>query len=142
MSFSGVAEYTFDTLTVGQDASFLHTVLQREVDDFARVSGDYSPLHVDAVYASTTPFGKNVVHGMYLGSLVSQLVGMQLPGLYALLASLQIEFKKPTFVGDDLNVAGTIIHKSSAIRMIEIKVKILRSTDLVAEATAHVRLLQ
>ncbi len=43
---------------------------------FARLSGDYNPLHVDPIYARRTPFGDSVVHGIHLllGSL-EQIVG-------------------------------------------------------------------
>jgi acyl dehydratase len=40
------------------------TVTQADIDDFARVSGDYQWIHVDPARAATeTPFGKTILHG-------------------------------------------------------------------------------
>jgi acyl dehydratase len=73
-------EYNFEDLFVGQKANFLKKIDETLVNDFAKISGDFNPLHMNEEYASTTNFGKRVCHGMLLTSFFSQLVGMYLPG--------------------------------------------------------------
>ena len=40
------------------------TVTEGDVVAFAGLSGDYNPLHTDAKFAATTPFGERIAHGM------------------------------------------------------------------------------
>jgi len=40
------------------------TVTEGDVVAFAGLSGDYNPLHTDARFAATTPFGERIAHGM------------------------------------------------------------------------------
>ncbi|MDR7462588.1 MAG: MaoC/PaaZ C-terminal domain-containing protein, partial [Armatimonadota bacterium] len=49
------------------------TVTEADVVNFAGVSGDFNPLHVDATYAAATPFGQRVAHGLLVLSMVSGL---------------------------------------------------------------------
>ncbi|MGH8826367.1 MAG: MaoC/PaaZ C-terminal domain-containing protein, partial [Jiangellaceae bacterium] len=42
---------------VGQEWSVRRTITQADLGGFAAVSGDDNPIHVDADYAATTPFG-------------------------------------------------------------------------------------
>ena len=40
------------------------TITEADLVNFACFSGDFHPLHTDAVYASKGPFGERIVHGM------------------------------------------------------------------------------
>lgn len=133
---------TFDSISIGDAASVERTIRAEDVRTFAEVSGDYSPLHVDDTYVRTTVFGKRVVHGAFISSLVSQLVGMRLPGKYALLMRESLEFKKPAFIDDTIVVAGTVITKSEATKIIELAITVTRGEDVIATGSAHARVLQ
>ncbi|WP_274631166.1 MaoC family dehydratase [Arvimicrobium flavum] len=39
------------------------TITQAMIDEYARISGDFNPLHVDMVMAARTPFGGTIAHG-------------------------------------------------------------------------------
>lgn len=136
---SEAIEREFDSLSVGEVASFEIVVSDDDVQTFASLSGDYNPLHTDDAYAKNTPFGQKVVHGMFLGALVSRLVGMQLPGKQALLMKESLEFKKPVHVGDIITVEGTIVLASPATRIVELDVQIRSGATLVAVGNVHVQ---
>ena len=133
---------TFASLRVGDIASLSRTVTAKDIASFAGISGDYNELHTDTSYARTTQFGQKVVHGMFLGALVSQLVGMQLPGKYCLLVKETLEFKKPVFIGDTIVVTGKISRKTNALQLLDIAIDIKRDTDVVATGTVFARVLQ
>lgn len=135
-------EKPFVSLHVGDSVSFKRTISDDDVRAFAEVSGDHNPLHMDDAYARTTSFGSRIVHGMFLGALVSRLVGMQLPGKRALLMKESLEFKKPVRIGDTVNVSGRLASKSDATRLIEIELSVSSGDDLVASGSAHVRVLE
>src|SRR3989344_3381090 len=99
---------SFGSISVGERASIEHIVTEDDVRTFAKLSGDQNPLHTDEAYAKQTAFGGRVVHGMFLAALVSQLVGMELPGKRALLLKASFEFKKPVHIGETLHIEGTV----------------------------------
>ena len=132
----------FASMSVGDRKAFTHTISEKDVAAFADISGDYNPLHMDEQYAKSSTFGRRVVHGMFLGALLSRFVGMLLPGAYALLMKEQLEFKKAVFIDDTVILEGEIVQKSESTRIIELKISISRGSDLVAVGSAHVRMLQ
>ena len=71
---------TFEELEVGMAVSIEHQVSEQDVQDFARVSGDYNPLHMDEEYAKTTAFGGRIAHGALTASYISAILGNDLPG--------------------------------------------------------------
>ncbi|MER3455661.1 MAG: enoyl-CoA hydratase [candidate division GAL15 bacterium] len=95
--------------TVGQRAELRRTVTEADVVGFAGLSGDFNPLHLDAVYAARTRFGQRVAHGMLLGGFVSAVLGMRLPGPGAILLSCRLDFRKPTYVGDTLTAWAEVV---------------------------------
>jgi len=121
-------EYTFEELFVGQKANFFKKIDSALVDDFAKISGDFNPLHMSEEYASTTNFGKRVCHGMLLASYFSQLVGMYLPGKNSLYFSQTLNFRNPCFVDDNITIGGEIIEKKSNMKLITIKTTIHNQT--------------
>jgi 3-hydroxybutyryl-CoA dehydratase len=113
-------DLTLTDIVVGDSRSFSHTCTSADVEAFAHVSGDTNPLHLDEAYAATTPFGQRLVHGMFLGSLCSRFVGMELPGKRCLYLSQSLVFKKPVFIGDTVVVTGTVTAVSVATKIITI----------------------
>lgn len=95
-------------LSLGQTEIVQRTITAEDVSAFARLSGDYNALHLDPEYAARTEFAVPVAHGFLHAGLLSQLVGMKLPGRGALYLAQTIEFSAPVFVGDRLEAKGTI----------------------------------
>ena len=118
------SEYTFDDIEIGLSKEFQVTITESLVNDFAKVSGDFSPIHMDEKYAASTTFKKRVVHGMLLASFLSRVDGMYLPGKHALYSSQTLEFHNPCFVNDEINVVSKVIDKSQSTKIIKIESKI------------------
>lgn len=74
---------------------------QEKVQQFADVTGDNNPIHVDAAYASTTPFGKPIVHGFFAGSVFSKVFGTIWPGEGTIYLYQEMSFRAPVFVEQD-----------------------------------------
>ncbi len=122
------SEYNFDDLFIGQKITFSKKIDEFLLNDFAKISGDFNPLHMDNEYASTTKFGKRVCHGMLLVSFFSQLVGMHLPGKNSLYFSQSLNFRNPCFIDDEITMEGEIIEKKSNIKLITMKTTIHNQT--------------
>ena len=61
---------------------------------------------------------------MLLASFLSRMVGMYLPGKYALYSSQTLEFHNPCFVGDKITVSSIVNDKSESTKIIKIESKI------------------
>jgi acyl dehydratase len=123
-------------IAVGERVEIQHTFSADDVAAFAKLSGDYHPLHIDDSYAETTRFGRRVVHGMLVASLLSQIVGMKLPD--TILVSQSLKFQKPVYIGDCLTVTG-IVSRSYSTGLAELALFIKRGSDTVASGKVVVK---
>ncbi len=111
-------------LEEGLEKSFRHTITEEQIDSFAALSGDYSPLHMSTDFAQDRGFKRRVVHGTYLSALVSRLVGMTLPGREAVLHSTQLNFRKPAYPGHTLEIRGIVTRKLDSLKAIQLKITV------------------
>ncbi|MBY0458598.1 MAG: MaoC family dehydratase N-terminal domain-containing protein [Gemmataceae bacterium] len=103
MSFSSIHLY-FDDLEVGHEwKSQGRTVTEADIVNFAGVSGDFNPIHVDHAFAATTPFRRPIAHGFAVFCIASGL-GIFAPPVrtVAMLRVLHWDFLLPVFVGDTI----------------------------------------
>jgi 3-oxoacyl-[acyl-carrier protein] reductase len=112
----------FNKIAAGDEACFHKKILDEDVEAFAKLSGDYNPLHMDAEFAHRTSFQRRVVHGMLLGNYVSTLVGMHLPGPGALWAQQNLRWRSPVFIGDEISITLKVTHKSEGTRTLSVEV--------------------
>lgn len=128
---------------VGDTANLKQIITEEFVAEFARISGDYNPVHMDLEFARGSGFRHRVVHGMITASLASQVVGMQLPGPGALWTEQQFRWPMPVFIGDCLDVQVTVTGRSPAIQAFSISVKAVNQDGrTVMEGNGTVRLLE
>ena len=119
-----ICEFTIDNIIIGTKKKFNVTISEEMVNDFAKLSGDYNPLHMNKEYAASTSFKKRVVHGMLLASFLSRMDGMYLPGKHALYFSQTLNFVNPCFVGEKITVEGEVIDKSLTTKIIKLKTRV------------------
>lgn len=134
-------ELSFDEIKVGGSASFSRVFTEEEVMKFAELSGDLNPLHIDISYAEGTQFKERLVHGMLLGSLCSRFVGMYIPGKNCLYLSQSLVFKNPVFIGDEIEVTGTVISKSESTKILTINIVMKKENETVVSGEAKVQVI-
>ena len=104
----------FDDVEVGMEwESSGRTVTEADVVNFAGLSGDFNPIHVDAEFAKTTPFRQRIAHGLLVFSIGSGL-GINAP-LIRTLAFLHVRewnFLGPVFLGDTIRMIGKVVEKT------------------------------
>ena len=103
----------FDDVNVGDLwHSPTRTVTETDVVNFAGMTGDYNPLHVDHEFARSTPYGKPIAHGLLGLSLVAGL-GSFSPWMQtaAFVRILEWNFAKPLFIGDTVRVRTECLTK-------------------------------
>lgn len=124
MNCATAAALALEDLAIGQRREFETAVGEADIDRFAVLSGDSSPLHIDAGFARRHGFDDRLAHGAYLVALVSRLVGMSLPGRNALLLKVEMSFAAPVVPGTRIRVTGTVEQISEAVRSAVIGVRI------------------
>ena len=127
----------FEDLRVGLTEIFEVTVTAEMIEDFLRISGDCSPIHVSEEYAREKGFAGRVVYGLLVSSFYSTLVGVYLPGEHCVLQEISVDFKKPVYIGDALTVTGTVKEVHETLRRVTVKAKI-KNQDEKTVSTANI----
>jgi phosphotransacetylase/acyl dehydratase len=109
-----VENRTFDEIAIGDSAHMTRTLTQRDIDLFAAMSGDINRVEIDPDYARTVKFHHVVAHDMWGGSLISAVLGTQLPGPGTIYLSQDLHFHAPVTLGDTIDVIVTAIEKDAA----------------------------
>ncbi len=80
------------------------TITEADIVGFAGLSSDFNPMHTDAVFASKTPFGKRVAHGLLALSIASGMAYQTgiMEGTIIAFRSLEWKFVAPIFIGDTI----------------------------------------
>lgn len=93
---------------VGELASFTKTITEADVVLFAGLSGDLNPIHVNDLYAVRTRFKGRIAHGALVASLISNVIGNQLPGPGAIYLGSSLRFHAPTYIGDTITATAEL----------------------------------
>jgi len=99
----------FDEINIGDKAEFTKTISETDLYLYCGISGDFNPLHVNALYASKSIFKGRIVHGLLVASLISNVVGMKLPGPGAIYITQNLVFLNPTYVGDTITATIEVL---------------------------------
>lgn len=94
--------------SVGSSASFSKTITEHDVYAFAGIVGDFNSIHINKVAAEKSIFGKRVVPGALISSLISTVLGTKLPGEGTIYLSQESQFVKPVYFGDTITATVTI----------------------------------
>lgn len=133
--------YTFNDLYVGLSSSFNIKIDLNISKNFINICKDTNPLHVDSEYAKNKGFKDKLIHGMLTSSFYSTLVGMYLPGKYSILHSIKINFSKPVYINEQLNVYGEIVFINKVYKQIEMKAYIKNDKEKISKAIIKIGLL-
>jgi acyl dehydratase len=112
MSFTKMHLY-FDDIAIGQEWESLgRTVTEADIVNFAGISGDFNPIHIDHEFAKTTLFRRPLAHGLLVWSIGSGL-GLYAPPMrtLAFLSIREWHFDGPVFVGDTVRVHTKVLEK-------------------------------
>ncbi len=105
---------------------------QADVEAFAHVTGDDNPLHLDAEFASQTPFKRPIIHGMLGASVFTKILGTQFPGHGSVYLKQTLDFLRPMFVDTDYEAVFTVVSTNPDKHIAEV------STDIKDAQTGKV----
>jgi 3-hydroxybutyryl-CoA dehydratase len=128
----------FEDLHTGMRESLMKTVMDSDVVGFARLSGDDNPLHLCDIYAAETRFGQRIAHGLYTASLISAVLGTQLPGPGAVYRSQTLNFHGPVKIGDVVEVVVEVVALTPKGRVVRLNCEARVDGRLVLDGEAIV----
>jgi len=97
-------------ICLGDTATMERTFTEEDIQQFAKLTGDYGKLHTDAAFAAKYGFGRPVVHGILTGSLLSSIMGTTLPGAGTILMDENLTFTAPVYAGDTITASIKLVH--------------------------------
>jgi len=80
------------------------TFTEKDILDFADITRDYNPVHLDDRFAAAKNFGGRICHGLLVGSLLTEIGGQ----LGWLATEMHFKFKKPVYIGDTVSCDLTL----------------------------------
>jgi len=113
-----MAKY-FDDFEVGDKLeSPFRTINEKDVLEFAKLTGDSNPLHTDKEFAKKSIFGERIVHGMLTISITTGLVSSLgiFYGTVLAFVGLEAKFLVPVYFGDSIKTEITVIDKEKTPR--------------------------
>jgi 3-hydroxybutyryl-CoA dehydratase len=103
-----VKQVFIEDIQVGQSASVSKEMSDEVIRQFADISTDINPVHLDQAYAEGTMFKGRIAHGMLAASLISSVLGTQLPGKGTIYLSQSLKFKAPVKLGETVTATATV----------------------------------
>ena len=110
-------------LQVGDQASLKKAFTEEDVLQFAQLSTDRNPVHLNREYAEASMFGQPIVNNMLVSSLFSALLEQHLPGEGTIHLSQEVQFKGPVYLNEEVTatVEVTAIEESKPIITLAIR---------------------
>lgn len=109
--------YHFEDLVVGAEFTTpARTITEADIVNFAGLSGDFNPLHMDEEFAKQTVFGTRIAHGLLGVSIASGLISQLglTRGTAISYLGLVWNFRRALKVGDTIRIRLRIAEKREA----------------------------
>lgn len=112
---------SYDEIVLGEKAVFTKTIAESDVYTFAGITGDLNPAHINEPYTAQTFFKKRIAHGMLVSSLISSVLGMQLPGPGTIYMKQSLNFLSPVYFGDTITAEVEVIEMFAEKKRLRLK---------------------
>lgn len=132
-------EIMYEDIQIGDKNSFTKTITEYDIEQFARLTGDFNPVHLDPEYASQTPFKERIAHGILSGSIISTVLGTRLPGPNTIYLSQNFQFLLPVKIGDTIKANVEVVEKRDDKKIIKLKTEVINQhQEIVVDGEAVV----
>jgi len=108
-------------LKVGDSAQISKTITETDINDFAKVTGDFNPVHLDQAYAEKTIFNGRIAHGLLSVGLFSTILGNILPGHGTIYLSQEAKFLAPVRIGDTITAKVEVLELNAERNRVKFK---------------------
>ena len=120
---------TIDQLNVGDAAEFSKTVSESDIYQFAGITGDFNPAHMNEAYAKKTFFKTRIAHGMLSAGFISAVIGTKLPGTGSIYIKQDLNFLAPVRIGDTITARVEVIEIVNGKNRVRLKTVCVNQED-------------
>lgn len=112
MAFTEMHLYFDDLAVAAEWESLGRTITEADIVQYAGLSGDFNPIHMDHEYAKTTAFRKPIAHGLLVLAVGSGLGTLAPPvRTLAFVSVREWHFRAPVFIGDTIRMRSKVLKK-------------------------------
>jgi 3-hydroxybutyryl-CoA dehydratase len=132
-------ELMYEDIQIGDTAVFSKSITDYDIYQFAGLTGDFNPMHIDNEFAKGTFFKERIAHGLLTGSFVSTVLGMKLPGPNSIYLSQTFKFLAPVKIGDTVKATVEVTEKKDDKKIIKLITKVFNQRmEMVVDGEAVV----
>jgi len=129
----------FEDLRIGMFEEVGKTITEADIVNYAGLSLDINPIHLNNEYAKDSIFKERIAHGMLTSGLISAVLGTKLPGEGSIYLSQTLKFISPVKIGDTITAKAEIIDINPEKKIITIKTTCInQNKNIVIDGEAKV----
>ena len=113
-----------------------------DVLNYALVSGDRNPIHLDDTYASNSRFGSKIAHGMLIGSYISKSIALDMPGSGSIYLKQTLDFKLPVYHNSEIEIEIEVIDIKEEKQIVYLATRCFAKGKLAVDGSAIVMCIE
>lgn len=113
----------FESLKINQNEKKIFHFTEKKVKIFSELVDDFASIHHDIGFAKKKGLKKNIVHGFFISSIFSGMLGEKLPGSNSLINNISIKFHKKVFLDQKIIFTIKITHLIKSVRAVNLELK-------------------
>lgn len=131
-------------LKIGDTTSFTKTVSESDVYQFAGITGDFSPNHVNKAYMEKSSYGRLMAHGAlivgFMSTVSTQIIAhsREAEETPVSVGYDKVRFLKPVFLGDTITVAYTVSKIDVVRRRSTAGIEVTNQNDELVAVASHI----
>ena len=131
-------------LKIGDTTSFTKTVSESDVYQFAGITGDFSPNHVNKAYMEKSSYGRLMAHGAlivgFMSTVSTQIIAhsREAEETPVSVGYDKVRFLKPVFLGDTITVAYTVSEIDVVRRRSTAGIEVTNQNDELVVVASHI----
>lgn len=96
----------------GDVFQFTRTIKQREVEEFAKLTGDFNPIHLEK-----TPKEDRLIHGAFLNGVVAGVIGTAFPGPGSVVLSQTLQFPNKCVADEEIRILVRVLEARKIMKL-------------------------
>ena len=106
-------------------------IIQSNVNNYAKASGDLNPIHLNESFAKKSIFKNTIAHGMMIGGILSEMLFAEYSYLWLSKSSIDIKFKAPVYMNEEIMTYGEVIKNEDNKLKIDLVVQKNNGTEVI-----------
>lgn len=115
-----MGSFSFSELSVGMTSKRSYLFTEPRVETFSTLVDDKAPVHMDHEFAKSQGFQGKIVHGLFVQSVISGMLGNEIPGPKSVINSLNMKMHHPVLIGQSVDYKVEISALTPAVAAVSL----------------------